>query len=266
MTEIGTVERLWRYPVKSMIGEELPAAAVGPRGLIGDRARAIIDADGRVASAKQSKRWPGLFATRAEYLREPTDTEPAPPVRLTLPDGATVATDDAALAELLERQFGRVVRLTSTPSGDTHSAEDLDDGTEEPFELHSGTFFDDAVLHLVTTASLARLAGAHPPGDFAPERFRPNVLIATPNGNGGFAEDAWIGRRLRLGDEVEVHVTGPCRRCVMVTLEQEGRGRDPLILRAAAQTHDACVGVYATIARRGRVLRGAPTILLEEST
>lgn len=266
MTRVGTVERLWRYPVKSMIGEELQAAAVGSRGVAGDRARAVVDAEGRVASAKQSKRWPGLFTTRAAYLREPTDAEPAPAVRLTLPDGTSATSDDAALPVLLARQFGRAVRLTDTPPGGARSAEDLDDGTEETFELHRGTFFDDAVFHLVTTASLARLAGAYPSGDFAAERFRPNVLVATPDGDGGFVEDAWIGHRLRLGDEVEVQVIGSCRRCVMVSLEQEGRGRDPLILRTAAQANGACIGVYATIVRGGRVPRGAPTTLLEDST
>jgi uncharacterized protein YcbX len=245
-----------------MIGEELPFADVGPHGLLGDRGRALVD-DARVGSAKQSKRWPELFATRAEYLREPTAADLAPPVRLTLPDGTRMTSDDERLPALLRRRFGREVHLTDAPPDRARSGEELDDGREASFELHRGTFFDDAVLHLVTTTALARLAAEHPAGEFAPERFRPNVLIAPSDGRPGFHEDAWIGCRLGLGDEVELRVTGACRRCVMVTLEQEGRARDPRILRTAAQLHDAEVGVYAAVVRGGRVRPGDPITRLE---
>ncbi len=262
MTHVGTVERLWRYPVKSMIGEELAIAEVGPRGLLGDRVRAVIDADGRIGSAKQSKQWPGLFATRAGYLREPTAAEIDPPVRLILPDGTTTTSDDEALSALLTEQFGREVRLIETPPEHAGATEELDDGSEQTFELHAGTFFDDAVLHLLATAALDRLGMQHPTGDFAPQRFRPNVLIAPSDARPGFAEDAWIGCRLGLGDEVQVIVNGACRRCVMVTLAQEDRCRDPLILRAAAQAHDACVGVYASIVVGGLLRRGDAVTLL----
>lgn len=263
MTRVGVVTGLWRYPVKSMIGEALEAARIGPGGVAGDRGRAVVDDEGRVASAKHSKRWPGLFTTRAEYVAEPgLDGEPLPPVRLTLPDGTTVMADDAAPA--LSERFGRPARLLDIPPAGARADEELDDGGEDSFELPPGTFFDAAVLHLLSTASLDRLGEAHPGGRFAPERFRPNVLI-TPDDAGGFPEDRWTGGRMRLGDEVEIAVTGPCGRCVMVSLEQEDRPRDPLILRTAAQVHGADVGVYAHIVRGGTLRRGDPVHLIEEA-
>ncbi len=89
--EVGAVVSLWRYPVKSMIGEELQAAHVTAHGLLGDRAYALIDrTDGKVATAKNPGKWPTLFACRATFLEPPHSGAPAPPVRITLPEGKTV--------------------------------------------------------------------------------------------------------------------------------------------------------------------------------
>src|ERR1044071_5451246 len=88
---VGTVGALWRYPVKSMQGEELNASAVGERGLLGDRAFALLDAAaGKVGSAKNPRKWPGLFRFRAAYTEPPAAGAAPPPVRLTLPDGTTL--------------------------------------------------------------------------------------------------------------------------------------------------------------------------------
>jgi uncharacterized protein YcbX len=262
VTRVGAVAGLWRYPVKSMIGEALSSAEIGPGGVTGDRGRALVDTDGRVASAKHSKRWPGLFDTRASYIAEPGANGALPAVRLDLPGGVSAASDDDALAALLAERFGRPVALLDTPPAGARAVEEAEDGVEDSFALPPGTFFDDAVLHLVSSAALARLGEAHPEGHFAPERFRPNVLVATIAD--GFPEDGWIGRQLAIGDDVRLAVTGACRRCVMVSLEQEDRPRDPRVLRTAAQVHDADVGAYATVVRGGRVRVGDPVDLLEE--
>ena len=264
MRRVGTVEGLWRYPVKSMIGEAIESTDIGVGGVAGDRARALVDADGRVGSAKHSKRWPGLFTTRAAYLEEPGSSASVPPVRLTLPGGATLASDDDSLASALSEHFGRPVALLDSPPAGARAVEELDDGVEESFALPPGTFFDDAVLHLLSVAALARLHEAHPSGRFVSERFRPNVLVSTGDGP-GFPEDGWIGHGVRLGRDVEIAVTGRCRRCVMVSLEQEDRPRDPRILRTAAQLHDADVGVYAHVVRDGQVRLGDPVHLCEEA-
>ena len=80
---------LCRYPVKSMLGEELNAAEVGERGVLGDRAYAVLDrTDGKVASAKNPRKWPRMFEFRAGFAGPVRRGAETPPVRITLPDGA----------------------------------------------------------------------------------------------------------------------------------------------------------------------------------
>src|SRR5215208_1498563 len=90
--DLGSVVSLWRYPVKSMMGEELNASEVTPGGLLGDRAYALVDAsDGKVATAKNPRKWPKLFDFRAALAEPPRTGAPMPPARILLPDGATVS-------------------------------------------------------------------------------------------------------------------------------------------------------------------------------
>src|SRR2546430_7903341 len=88
---VGSVVGLWRYPVKSMMGEELNAAEVTERGLLGDRAYGLVDSsNGKVASAKNPRKWPRLFDFRAAFVDPPRPGAAMPPVRITLPDGAII--------------------------------------------------------------------------------------------------------------------------------------------------------------------------------
>src|SRR5712692_11028320 len=99
--ELGSVVSLWRYPVKSMMGEELNAAEVTERGLLGDRAYALVDSsDGKAASAKNPRKWPGLFDFRATFVEPAHAAARVPPVRITLPDGATVSSDQGDLNQI----------------------------------------------------------------------------------------------------------------------------------------------------------------------
>jgi MOSC domain-containing protein len=117
----GRVVAIWRYPVKSMLGEELNATEVTERGLLGDRALALIDAEtGKVASAKSPRRWPHLFDFRAAYVEPPLDPRALPAVRITLPDGEALTTDRADADARLSAAVRRPVRLArSAPAGAT---------------------------------------------------------------------------------------------------------------------------------------------------
>jgi uncharacterized protein YcbX len=278
-TAAGSVRGLWRYPIKSMLGEELDACELTPRGFVGDRAYALIDAeDGKVASAKNPRKWAKLFGCRAEYLDD------SRAVRITLPDGAAISTDDPAAAERLSGLLGRTASLeTSAPRAPVLEELWLDgspDGravTDETFAKGSppGTFFDYGVVHLVTTATLGRLSELYPAGRFDPRRFRPNVLVDA-DGDSGFVENAWIGKTVAIGDDVRIRVTDPCPRCVMTTLAQEDLPADPGILRTAARhnrmvggegrgpdgVYAASIGVYGAVARGGTVRRGDPVRVL----
>jgi uncharacterized protein YcbX len=107
----------------------------------------------------------------------------------------------------------------------------------------------------MTTASLARLGATAPDSLFDVRRFRPNVLVETGDPP-GFPEDAWIGRRLRLG-EVELAVETACPRCVMTTHPFAELPKDPAVMRALVREHGGDLGVYCRVLRPGRVHEGA---------
>src|SRR5918911_939995 len=164
---VGSVVSLWRYPVKSMMGEELNASEVTERGLLGDRAYALVDSsDGKVASAKNPRKWPQLFDFRAALVDVPRPGAKVPPVRITLPDGTMVTSEQSDLNQVLSRALNREVTFDATERGQrevvestfpnpwTPTAEEywpdmegLDyRDTVTDFELPEGTFFDCAVV------------------------------------------------------------------------------------------------------------------------
>ena len=260
----GTVVSLRRYPVKSMMGEELNAAHVTPSGLLGDRALALVDAaDGKIVSAKNPRKWPGMFNFQAAYVEPPRPGEASPPVRVTLPDGTIVSSQEDNANEVISRALGRPVTLeTAAPEQpcleeywpDLQELDHRDTVTDE--KIAAGTFFDAAQVHLLTTATLDALRKAYPEGRFEVRRFRPNIVIQPSTGGEGFVENAWIDRLLTIGDQVQLRITGPCPRCVMTTLGQGDLPADTGILRTAARQNQAHVGVYATVVQGGTVYRG----------
>lgn len=273
----GKVVALWRYPVKSMMGEELNATTVTPRGLLGDRAYALIDQETtRVASAKHPRKWPHLFDFRAAFVVPPQPEMPLPGVRITLPDGTILTTEQLDLNQVLSQALGREVVLetagrsqeevlafpfpTRVPTLAEAYWPDMEGlnvrDTVIDFALPEGTFFDCATVHLLTTATLDRLRELYPAGRFEVRRFRPNIVVQNESGVSDFVENAWIGHTLAIGDEVRLAITRPCTRCVMTTLPQGDLPSDSGILRTAAQHNKVNVGVYASVVAHGTIRRG----------
>src|SRR5713226_9148870 len=168
MTEmvLGSIVSLWRYPVKSMLGEELNAAEVTKGGLLGDRAYALVDSsDGKVASAKNPRKWPRLFDFRAVLADAPRPGVKVPPVRITLPEGTIVNSEQPDVHRTLSKALNREVTLSALHDRPAATAEEywpdiegLDHrDTVTDFGLPDGTFFDCAFVHLLTTATLDRL-------------------------------------------------------------------------------------------------------------
>jgi uncharacterized protein YcbX len=251
------VAALWRYPVKSMQGEELNATDVTPAGLLGDRQFAVVDpATGKVAGAKNPRKWPGFLQFRASYVSPPLAGEALPPVRVTLPDGKSVTSDEADLPKLLSEALGRDVVFSGTAPAAWAEDYQVDSDDVIDFELPAGTFFDCAPVHLVTTASLDRLRSLYPAGRFEPRRFRPNIIVATGPDVSGFAENDWVGRVVAIGDTVRLRVFMACGRCVMTTLPQFDLPKDTGILRTAARHNNTAIGVYAEVVTGGTVHRG----------
>jgi uncharacterized protein YcbX len=274
---LGTVGALWRYPVKSMLGEELDIAEVTERGVLGDRGYACVDLfSGRVASAKHPRKWARLFECRAAYVEPPRLNQPLPPVGITLPNGTFVTSDQSGLTEELSATLGRDVILLATPPPDASLEEYWPDIEGMPYrevvteqalggDTMPGLFYDGAVIHLLATATLARLQAAYPAGRFAAERFRPNIVVQSADDDAGFTESAWLDCALAIGDDVRLEVIAPCVRCVMTTLAQGDLPADPGILRAIARHNRVnlggygalpCAGVYASVVQGGAVRRG----------
>ena len=267
--ELGSVAALWRYPVKSMMGEELNATEVTDRGLLGDRAYAVVDnSDGRAATAKNPRKWPRLFDFRATFVEPVHPAAKVPPVRIVLPEGTTVTSDQADLNQILSKALNRGVTFRAAQRGAVNAEEYWPDmegldhrDTVTDFTLPEGTFFDGAMVHLLTTATLDRLRELYPQGRFEVRRFRPNIVLQLVSGERGFAENAWVGHTLAIGTAVRLNITGPCGRCVMTTLAQGDLPVDPGILRTAAQHNQVNVGVYAAVVRGGTIRRGDPVRL-----
>ena len=268
---LGSIVSLWRYPVKSMMGEELNATEITKDGLLGDRAYALVDSlDGKVATAKNPRKWPTLFDFRAALADAPRPGVKLPPVRITTPEGAIVNSEQPDVHRTLSNALKREVTLSESSGRPVATAEEywLDiEGLDHrdavtDFGLPEGTFFDCASVHLLTTATLNRLRLMYPQGRFEVRRFRPNIVVETASGEKEFAENAWIGQIVAIGDAVRLSITGPCGRCVMTTLPQGDLPKDPGILRTAVQQNHANVGVYASVVQRGNVRRG-DTIRLE---
>jgi uncharacterized protein YcbX len=232
------VAEIRRYPVKSMLGEVLPVAEVGARGLAGDRLWAVRDPDGKFGSGKNTRRFrrmPGLFKFRAY------GAEPAPIIEL--PDRRRFAAADPDGHHAVGELLGRPVTLAPEAAVAHH---------------------DEGPVSLITTASLRRLTelSADEPGGAGvdPLRFRANLLIDVPGCD--FAEDRWSGRRLQIGPRVVLHVVRPLTRCVMIDLAQDRAGARSDLLKTLAEHHALTFGVFATVERPGRIAVGDPCSLL----
>src|SRR5205823_8062067 len=265
----GAVVSLWRYPVKSMMGEELNASAVTDRGMLGDRSLALVDTEtGKVVSAKNPKKWPAMFDFRAAFAAPPQLGQPLPPVRVTRPDGESVMSDDAGFTESMSAALGRPVTLATAGAPEPSLEEYWPDMAELDYQetvtdetMPVGTFFDLATIHVLTTATINQLRSLYPEGRFEVRRFRPNIVLRADDSDAGFVESNWVGKELRLGDDVVVEITDHCPRCVMTTLPQGDLPKDSGILRTAARHNAVNVGVYASVLSGGAIRRGDPVTL-----
>jgi uncharacterized protein len=271
--QVGSVVALWRYPVKSMMGEELNSSEVTDRGLLGDRQFAVVDrSTGKVGGAKNPRKWGNFFDFRAAYAEPPKAGAKISAVRITLPDGTVVTSEQPDLEQVLSRAFGREVAFEEAGPGNRPSGATAEEywpdmagldyrDTVTDFEMPAGTFFDIAVVHLLTTATINHLRALYSQGRFEVRRFRPNIVVSTGGEEAGFAENDWIGRTVAIGGDVRLAITEPCPRCVMITLPQGDLPKDSGILRTAAQHNAVNVGVYASVVRGGTIRRGDPVTL-----
>jgi uncharacterized protein len=288
----GTVAAVWRFPVKSMQGEELSESPVGTAGLVGDRAYAILDQEtGKVASATHPKLWPQLIACRARFVEPPRPGRDVPAIRIELADGTAVRSDATDVDAVLSRFFGRPVALARAAPKDFTvdqyhpDIENLDpEGHRDElleqklgaallnelgmsWPLPEGSFLDLAPVSVITSSTLDHLGALEPDCSFDVRRFRMNVIVHTTEP--GFVENDWLDRILHIGEEVRLSVAMPDPRCVMTTVAQPGLPQDPAILKSLVKHNRLdiagwglypCAGVYATVAFPGTIRAGAPVM------
>jgi uncharacterized protein YcbX len=236
----GTVTEVWRYPVSSVGGERLEQAVIGPQGVEGDRQFALFEAEtGLAAAPEKDSRWrPALFL-QAQWAGE---TLPS----LTFPDGTTFRIDDRALAGRLKAYFGFDVRIG------TYGREMQDLRLALPVV---SARYQPSCLHIVTTASLARLATLCDMPTIDSRRFRPTLLVKTQEAD-AFLENDWVGQTLKIGDRLHAEVTEQTRRCGVTLAAQPGLAEEPVVLRSIMRHNARNLGIYAKVKEKGEINLG----------
>ena len=277
---VGMVIKLRRYPVKSMLGQDVAVSTVTRTGLAGDRRLAVVSrTTGKIASAKYPRLWRDLLTLSAETLDEDNLSQ----VRITLPGGKTVDSTDADADAILSEVLNEPVRLTATPPPGATLDRAVPDAVlregiaaQVPADLIQigagsppGTFVDFAPLHLLTTGTVARIAELSPFGKSDFERYRPNLVIRSINP--GFTENDWLNRDLRVGPDLVLRVIARTPRCAVPTLAHGDLPRNTEALRVLARHNritpmesmdpEPCAGVYAEVLTPGRVRTGDPVVL-----
>jgi len=261
MSIVGKVESIWRYPVKSMRGEELNEAFAGFSGIYGDRLFAFRSSAGRkgfpyFTAREQTRllqyrprfRYPDK-AARPINLQEaermganPVSAQPAElMIDVETPNGQTLAIDDPALIEMLRADIDKKHQLTLMRS--ERAMTDC-----RPFSMFS----------LQSARQLAQETDT--PMD--KRRFRANVYVDLTSDQ-AFAENEFVGRSLRIGPKVVVTILERDSRCMMITLDPDTGEKSPVILKKVAQAHDGMAGVYGAVMIEGMLHKGDSVELLD---
>jgi uncharacterized protein len=259
---IGRVESLWRYPVKSMRGEELENAYLGYPGVFGDRLYAFHDTaapkefpylTGREQEAMllyvpcfRRREWAAKRANLAESESPAPGPRPLYPgpddfaVEVRTPSGEVLAIDDPALLQMLRDGLGERHGLSL---------------------LRSDQAMTDCRPVSLFTLQTARQLGVELGIEIDKRRFRANIY-ADLGSSAGFAEEGLIGRQLRIGARATIALLERDPRCKMITLDPDTAEPNPEILRKLARGHDGCAGVYGAVLVEGVIRPGDPIEVL----
>ncbi|PYL94902.1 MAG: MOSC domain-containing protein [Verrucomicrobia bacterium] len=258
---IGKVESLWRYPVKSMRGEELDEMFAGYAGVYGDRVFAFTSSlspkgfpffTGR--DQRQMIRYRARFrnpekAARPINLAEAESSGANPisanaselMIEVETPDGKTIAIDDPALIDNLRANI---------------------DGKHELKLLRSDKAITDCRPLSIFALQSAKKLGEETGTNVDKRRFRANVYVDLTNA-AGFAEDQFVGKTLRIGSKVVVSVLERDPRCMMITLDPDTAEKTPAILKQVAQAHEGMAGVYGAVLMEGMIRKGDSVELID---
>jgi uncharacterized protein YcbX len=235
------VSALWLYPVQSLRGQQMEALDFASDGLRLDRWFGIRDVEtgGMVGASMAKRAWLPLITWDATIV-----DAVSPKAEIRFPDGGHIVSDDAAVDRVLSDRLGRAVELKGK------------DGAKADRRYRM------ASCHLLTTATLKRLRESYPEGDFAPERFRPNMVLECGE-DVGFIEQPWLGRLITATSGAVLEGTEDCKRCALTTRAQGDLTFDPKILHTVMLENNTSAGIYAKVSKPGRVALG-DTISIEQ--
>ena len=299
---VGQVAALWRYPVKSLGGESLDHADIGPRGVLGDRLWAVRDVERDITAS--ARRVPALLTASARYCASvPSTAGPGdvPDVEITFPDGTVLRSDDAEINAKLSQLAGHEMRLTALPPVEDTSLHrlkrgqramsisamreamradlDLADDEKLPdtsmvpiadmltlsrYSTPPGMFVDLAPVHVLTETSVATI-GAQMGDSLDVRRFRPNIIVRLDAADDGLPETEWVGATLFVGG-AGLNVRMQTLRCVIPSRAQAGLPVDRRITRALAGRAQRLLGVYAGVSDAGMVRVGDAVELRAQHT
>lgn len=274
------ISKLFRYPVKSMMGESLTSLAIAAHGTVGDRVWAVRD-EVR-GGIRGGKKIPQLMKLQADFIDEPA-SEGSSPALIKGLDGSSRETGAEDINSWLSAQLEHEVTLWPLMPADAldhyrRGAPDSDDFEQEMREMFArtadeplpdleifaevmeyetplGTYFDAFPILLMTEQSLQSMAAHRPDSSFDVSRFRPNILLNTADSKVLFPENDWVGKQLRIGSVV-LETVGECPRCAMTTHGFAQLPKDPGIMRALVQANGGNLGVYARVIEAGTVSLG----------
>ena len=249
-----TIAEIWRYPVKSMLGEQVDHANVGPSGIQGDRRWAVVDAESGVSLS--AKRYPDLLRCRAWTSDGEVMVEP--------PNSRELSVTSSDLELGLSNLLGRRVTIRSAETIETIQHEfptGVTEGDGEPFlyEPKTEAFVDCAPLQLLTTATLNELQRLLPASIVHRARFRPNFLVETHEI--GFVDNDWVNGEVTLGS-LRCQVYDHTHRCIMVAHAQRDFPRDTEIIRTILKNNEGRAGVALKTHDSGIVRSGAKVEVL----
>ncbi|MER9252920.1 MOSC domain-containing protein [Mesorhizobium sp. M0598] len=243
---LGAVTELWRYPASSLAGEFQQAISVDWHTVEGDRLFGLVDTStDEIARPDREAKWHKVPRIRTRLSQ-------AGRLEVAIPDGRWLSAPGAQSDRAICAYLGFAASIR--PFRRENAAPD-----------YAGPLLTEryvkAPIHLLTTASLARLKVLHPEGTADARRFRPNIVVDMPEVEGSFPETEWIGRKLAIGDLL-LTISEPCRRCGFTIIGQDGFDHDPAILRSLVRHNAHNLGVYCTVDRPARVEIGATMRLL----
>lgn len=277
MQKVGTIQSIWRYPVKGMAGESLQECHLSTDGLLGDRTWAVQDL--KRQEIQSCKFRPGLLQCRAQQ-RLNAQGNLSGNVDISFPDGSSLGSDNPLIHQQVSGLVGHASALQALRplaenedfyrrhKADAHTwlkelkatfarepgepLPDLDNLPEEMQEFVSlpGTFFLVSPFHLLTTASLKHMQQINSAADWHVERFRPNLVIETLPGMDGLVEQSWLGKQIRLG-EIIIDCVGTAPRCGAVTRAQGQLSDDKSILRSIVREAQQNLGIYGSVQGTG---------------